>query len=452
MDAAGRAIQQFAYKTGGSGVRRANGAGSTLEIVSTTASPADPANWRHSAALGGSPAAASPPTVSVAIHEILANTAEPDSDRIELLNYGALDVDISHWYITDDAHNYFKGAIAPSKTVPASGYLVLSQSELAFDLDGINGGELLLISADANGRPLQFVDQVQFGLADRGISLGPWPTRADPFIPLDEATLGSPNAGPQVGDVIISEVYFAPLDPDEEGFIQAGDLEFLELTNVTDQPVPLTGWRLTGDVQYALPDGVTLAAGDSLVIAGFDPATVAGRGKASVFKFALGMDFADALYGRMVDPALGTRTRDALKNEGASVQLVRPGLPAADDPAAIPMVIVDQVAYRPEVAVAPGDCRRRSIAGRTRPQEYGPRAASWVAAEPSPGWTAFFERLAGDANSDGQFDALDLSTAGDAAKYLTGQLAGWSDGDWTGDGVFSQLDIVAALQTGRFAP
>ena len=32
----------------------------------------------------------------------------------------------------------------------------------------------------------------------------------------------------------------------------------------------------------------------------------------------------------------------------------------------------------------------------------------------------------------------------------TGQPASWSQGDWTGDGVFDQRDIVAALQTGTY--
>jgi hypothetical protein len=36
------------------------------------------------------------------------------------------------------------------------------------------------------------------------------------------------------------------------------------------------------------------------------------------------------------------------------------------------------------------------------------------------------------------------------AKYLTGQPATCEEGDWNGDGVFDQSDIVAALQTGNF--
>lgn len=36
-----------------------------------------------------------------------------------------------------------------------------------------------------------------------------------------------------------------------------------------------------------------------------------------------------------------------------------------------------------------------------------------------------------------------------SAKYLNGEPATFQEGDWTGDGVFDQADIVTALQTGN---
>ncbi len=35
-------------------------------------------------------------------------------------------------------------------------------------------------------------------------------------------------------------------------------------------------------------------------------------------------------------------------------------------------------------------------------------------------------------------------------KYNTGEPATFEQGDWNNDGVFDQLDIVAALQTGNY--
>jgi hypothetical protein len=64
---------------------------------------------------------------------------------------------------------------------------------------------------------------------------------------------------------------------------------------------------------------------------------------------------------------------------------------------------------------------------------------------------------AGDANRDLQFDQLDLVQVQVAGKYLTSEPATWGEGDWNGapggspadpppgDGLFNQLDIIAAL-------
>ena len=63
----------------------------------------------------------------------------------------------------------------------------------------------------------------------------------------------------------------------------------------------------------------------------------------------------------------------------------------------------------------------------------------------------------GDADMDLDFDQLDLVRVQIAGKYLTGQVATWGEGDWNsapggepgsppvGDGLFNQLDIIAAL-------
>ena len=52
----------------------------------------------------------------------------------------------------------------------------------------------------------------------------------------------------------------------------------------------------------------------------------------------------------------------------------------------------------------------------------------------------------GDANRDGQVDEHDAAQVIFAGKYLTGLGASWEEGDWNGDGVFDQLDIVLSLQ------
>ena len=69
---------------------------------------------------------------------------------------------------------------------------------------------------------------------------------------------------------------------------------------------------------------------------------------------------------------------------------------------------------------------------------------------------------AGDADQNLDFDQLDLVQVQIAAKYLTGQTATWGDGDWdaapggkvgsppVGDGLFNQMDIIAAVASGHY--
>ena len=69
---------------------------------------------------------------------------------------------------------------------------------------------------------------------------------------------------------------------------------------------------------------------------------------------------------------------------------------------------------------------------------------------------------AGDADQDFDFDQLDLVQVQIASKYLSGRPATWGDGDWdgapggimglppTGDGLFNQIDLIAALRHGLY--
>ena len=75
----------------------------------------------------------------------------------------------------------------------------------------------------------------------------------------------------------------------------------------------------------------------------------------------------------------------------------------------------------------------------------------------SPDWLQ-----AGDADQDLDFDQEDIVRVVQAGRYLTGEAANWAEGDWNGapggipghppvgDGVFDQLDIIAALTNGSY--
>ena len=56
----------------------------------------------------------------------------------------------------------------------------------------------------------------------------------------------------------------------------------------------------------------------------------------------------------------------------------------------------------------------------------------------------------GDANLDLEFNSGDMVQVFAAGKYETEEAAGWSEGDWKGDGVFDSSDMVAAFADGGY--
>jgi hypothetical protein len=59
-------------------------------------------------------------------------------------------------------------------------------------------------------------------------------------------------------------------------------------------------------------------------------------------------------------------------------------------------------------------------------------------------------RRGGDADLDGRFNMRDLDAARRTGKYLTGERADWTEGDWNGDGLFDTTDLIFAFQEGRY--
>ena len=96
---------------------------------------------------------------------------------------------------------------------------------------------------------------------------------------------------PEGPRVLINEVLVDPPmdlsgDANGDGVREARDDEFIELLNVTADPVDLSGWQITDGyaVRYAFPEGAELMPGRALVLfGGGDPATFAELPGALVF-------------------------------------------------------------------------------------------------------------------------------------------------------------------------
>ena len=79
---------------------------------------------------GGSPgfddAAQVPDLGTIVISELLANSAGGVPDWIELHNTSDLAVDVSGWFLSDEADALAKYEIAQGTVIAAQGYLILS--------------------------------------------------------------------------------------------------------------------------------------------------------------------------------------------------------------------------------------------------------------------------------------------------------------------------------------
>jgi hypothetical protein len=180
-DAAGQVVQTVDYRDTAGWPVAADGAGASLEVNDPWGDPDDPANWRPSAAVHGTPGAgsAAPALPSLRLHEVLALNsnavlhAGTRPDFVELHNAGAAAADLAGWSLGD---NGVPGQFMfpAGTTVPAGGYLVVWCDSATNLTPGLHAGFELDPDGDAVFLfdPLgQRVDAVTFGrqVADRSL-------------------------------------------------------------------------------------------------------------------------------------------------------------------------------------------------------------------------------------------------------------------------------------------
>ena len=505
-DATGSTIMDFSYGDNDPWPERADGVGATLVLSVPAGTPVDEFGkyyrWNGSAEMGGSPAAVSQDSAGVVINEVLSNTDLPavQTDSIELYNPTNAPIDISGWYLSDSAADLLKFQIPAATTLPAGGFVIYDESDFGFALDGDNGDDVWLVISDAPGRVSAFVDDVHFGAAKPGESFGRSPDATGRLTPMTSLTLGAANANPRVGPLVVSEVHYNPGRPSDQALaidpnIESDDLEFVEIYNPTGTPLDLTQWRIRGGIDFNFDALTTIGAGQVLVVIPFNPDGAGNVARLAAFRAHHGIDDSVPLVGGYAGQ---------LSNSFDRVQLQRPDNAAAD-PENIARLYEDEVLYDDRAPWAAADGNGNSLQ-RPDAEAYGNDAASWIAAQPTPGQ---FEigPLRGDFNGDGVVDAVDINllfvemraldpdltfdltddglvndddrdemiheilgtTYGDAnlngvfnsgdfvivfqaGKYEDGipLNTGWEEGDWDGDGSFDTSDMVLAFQDGGY--
>lgn len=219
--------------------------------------------------------------MAVVISELMAanqtTIADNDgdySDWIELRNDGPSAVNLSGYFLTDDAQDLTKWRM-PSTNLANGQHLLIWASGKDRDTAGqplhtnfklANEGEYLgLVKPD--GVTVEFAyaptfptqaDDVSYGLSANGSQRGYFPA----------ATPGTANGAPLPDAsraVVISEIMYSlprtSLIDDEET-----QLEFIELTNHGPQTVNLQGWQITSGVGFTFPN-VPIPSNGQLVVA-----------------------------------------------------------------------------------------------------------------------------------------------------------------------------------------
>ena len=334
-DAASRTVFSVAWTDAAPWPIAPDGSGPSLVPVNASAipSPNNSNNWRASTSPGGSPGAddPAPPTLPVLLNELLANSA-PATDRVELHNPNAVAVDVGDWWLSDDIATPKKFRIPAGSIISPGGFLLFGESDFNVGVNAFsfsaNGDEAVLSSGDVTGALTGYAHVVQFGASDPGVSFGRHlnSQNAEHFTAQKMPTFGSANAGPKIGPVVISELMIEPL---------AGNDEYVELRNLSDQPVPLfdpvnpaNTWKVEG-LGYTLPAGLTLQPRQIILLSPIAPATFAAK---------YNVPAAVAIHG----PFTG-----ALNNGGERVALTKPGVPYLDafNQIAVPSIDVDAVTY-----------------------------------------------------------------------------------------------------------
>jgi hypothetical protein len=387
------AVQEFRYDNRWHPAT--DGVGFALAPADLNAPPAvwsAAAGWRPGSVLNGTPGMAEPTAPrlpAILVNEVLANPDAGQRDTIELFNPTAGMADISGWFLSDD-RRVPKHALPAGSVLPPGGFLVIDADQFnrpggvgSFGLSAA-GEEVFLFSADAAGRLSGYAHGFTFGAAPPGVTVGRLVTSAgeEHFVLQAEPSLGAANVGPHVGPVVISEVMYHPPDVFANGaFWDAPEDEYLELLNLTDQPVPLfdpaaptNTWQLCGAARFQFPTNLILAPAERLLIVGFDPAADAAQAAAFRGKYSLAAEV------RLLGPWQGK-----LNNRGETLELIQPLPLGGDETAAFADLVVDRVEYRDE-APWPAGADGLGFALQRRPEQAcGNDPAHWLAAAPTPG-------------------------------------------------------------------
>ena len=194
---------------------------------------------------------------------------------------------------------------------------------------------------------------------------------------MNTPTPGAPNSGPRVGPIVISEIMYHP------GGSGTGDAEYLELLNVSTDPVTLydplksKAWRISNgiDFEFSAISPLTMAPGERVVLTKnlslfnlvYAPSVPSGT---KIFEFITG----------------------SLSNAGETLQLDRPG--PVDALNVVQYIRQDRVIYDDAAPWPTTPDGSGPSLNKISEKDYGNDYINWMAAPASPGSAAPGSRFA----------------------------------------------------------
>jgi hypothetical protein len=247
-----------------------------------------------------------------------------------------------------------------------------------------NNGERVYLSSAQNGVLMGYRAVEDFGASAAGVSFGRYDvpsTGNTNFVAMASPTPGSENAYPLVGPIVISEIMYNP-DWPEGGSYTNDQYEYIELCNVSDEPVTLydndtaAPWTFTSGIDFVFPadSPITIPVGGYLLVVK-NPATFHSR-------------YPNVPLAAIVGPYDGK-----LSNSGEDIELSMPG--ELDTDGEQHTIRVDRVNYSDgsHPGDAPGsvdlwpagpDGTGQSLTRRVL-TDYGNDPDNWQATTPTPG-------------------------------------------------------------------
>ena len=221
---------------------------------------------------------------SIVINEVLAHSDQIADDWIELYNTTDDDINIGGWFLSDnndDDPNRMKYRIAEGTIIKSHNYKVFYENQhFANPLDPgcsqpfrlSENGETIYLQSGQNGLLTGYYEDEDFGASERDIAFGRHQnsTGTFNFVAMSTNTPGEANAYPKVGPILISEIMY---NPPAGGSFDHDEYEYIELRNISADPVSLqewdpqqmvfTPWKFTEGIDYTFPLGVSIPAGGS---------------------------------------------------------------------------------------------------------------------------------------------------------------------------------------------